>query len=108
MNFQNLKQKTKDFIIKLQGLDEKQKKIIMWTIVGILAVTMGFFWIKTTLYKIENMGEINLNLPEFENTENAEIEMPVENIQNNFESKEEIENQIESLQEKLNQIETNK
>jgi len=83
MDFQNLKQKIKDFIVKLQGLDEKQKKIIMWTIVGILGIIMGIFWIKSTLYKIENMGEINLNLPQFENIEikNTEVQTDFTNWQ---------------------------
>ncbi len=80
MDFQNLKQKIKDFIVKLQALDEKQKKIIMWTIVGILAVIMGIFWIKGTLYKIENMGEINLGFSEMEIIKTTEIENIIGNL----------------------------
>jgi len=30
----------------LQSLPENQKKIILWTIVVILAIIMGFFWIR--------------------------------------------------------------
>jgi len=109
----------KDFIVKLQGLEEKQKKIIIWIIVGILATIMGFFWIKSVIYRIEYMGEVNLNLPELENNletfQNGFNDIESEKVKDEIaddsiieaESKEEIESQIKKLQEKLDQIEEN-
>lgn len=78
----------KDFIKKLQGLEEKQKKIILWAIVGILAVIMGFFWIKSTLYRLENMESVDLQFPQLEDVTGPE-------------------NQINDLEEKFNQLEEN-
>ncbi len=54
----------KKYITKLQSLTDKQKKIILWAIVGVLAIIMGYFWIRSAgerLNKIsENLGQINL------------------------------------------------
>ena len=55
----------KDSIIKLQGLPDKQKKIILWTIVVILALGMGFIWFKISITRFEKMGESikNIDIP---------------------------------------------
>jgi len=47
----------RDFILKLQNLSDQKKKIILWTIVVILAVIMGFFWIKGTINTLSKIGE---------------------------------------------------
>jgi len=61
MNFQ-------EFINKLQKLPDKQKKIILWVIVIILAFIMGFFWFKSAINKLEKLGEAagNIQLPAIE------------------------------------------
>ena len=38
-----------EIIEKLQQLPENKKKIILWTIVVVLALPMGFFWVKGTI-----------------------------------------------------------
>ena len=50
MNFNN-------FITKLQGLPDKQKKIVLWTIVVILTLVMGFFWFKATISRFAKIEE---------------------------------------------------
>lgn len=57
----------KEFIVKLQNLPLEKKKVILWSIVILLAIIMGFFWIKSIAKRAENikMGEFiqGLNLP---------------------------------------------
>jgi len=46
-----------EFVTKLQNLPDKNKKIILWTIVGVLGLIMAIFWIRgviATFYKITN------------------------------------------------------
>jgi len=58
----------KDFISKLQNLPTNQKMIILWSIVIIFGVMMGYFWIKSVKAGIENIntgefiGQFNLPL----------------------------------------------
>lgn len=54
----------RDFIIKLQNLPENNKKIILWAIVAILAVVMGFFWVRSAIDSFTKMGE-SVKLIEF-------------------------------------------
>ncbi|MGD0576876.1 MAG: hypothetical protein ABSA74_02265 [Candidatus Staskawiczbacteria bacterium] len=37
----------KKFLKKLQNLPDTKKKIILWTIVAVLAVVMGYFWVNS-------------------------------------------------------------
>ena len=46
----------KEFITKLQSLSEHQKKIVLWTIVVVLAVIMGFFWVRGTMDTLSRIG----------------------------------------------------
>lgn len=55
-------EKLKGFLIKLQGLDDVQKKIILWSVVVILAIILGFFWIRGTINKLSN---VDIQLPDF-------------------------------------------
>jgi len=54
----------KDYLEKLRALPDKQKKIILWTIVIILALIMGFFWFRGAMNSLqkfsENVGQIKL------------------------------------------------
>ncbi|MCX6718730.1 MAG: hypothetical protein NTY81_04010 [Candidatus Staskawiczbacteria bacterium] len=47
--------KIREFIIKLQNLPEQKKKIILWTIVVILAVIMGYFWIVSAMNSLSKI-----------------------------------------------------
>jgi len=49
--------KFKEFITKLQNLPDNRKKIVLWTIVGILAVAMGYFWVKGAINSFNKIGE---------------------------------------------------
>jgi len=53
----NTAEKIRIFITKLQNLPEQKKKIILWTVVGILAVIMGFFWIRGAINNFSKIGE---------------------------------------------------
>lgn len=55
-------EKLKGFLIKLQGLNDIQKKIILWSVVAILAVILGFFWIRGTINKLSN---VDIQFPDF-------------------------------------------
>jgi len=46
----------KEFINKLQNLPDKQKKIILWTIVAVLGITMGYFWIQSAMNSLSKIG----------------------------------------------------
>ena len=52
----NKADKIRDFLVKLQNLPDEKKKIILWTIVAILAFFMGFFWVRGS---IKNFSEIS-------------------------------------------------
>lgn len=45
------------YIEKLRTLPDKQKKIILWTIVVILALGLGFLWFKTTVTRFAKIEE---------------------------------------------------
>ncbi|MDO8659845.1 MAG: hypothetical protein Q7K54_04585 [Candidatus Parcubacteria bacterium] len=62
----------KEFITKLQNLPENKKKIILWTIVIVLALGLGFLWFKITMTrfsKIENSVK-KIDFPSIEKVEN--------------------------------------
>ncbi len=48
--------KAKEFLSKLQNLPDNQKKIILWAVVGILAVAMGIFWIRGAMNSLNKIG----------------------------------------------------
>ena len=49
-------EKSRIFLEKLRNLSDTKKKIILWTIVAILAFFMGFFWVRGS---IKNFSEIS-------------------------------------------------
>ena len=67
-----------EFIKKLQGLPEKQRKIILWTIVVLVGLLLTFIWFKITIKRFEKIkGEEvikGFNLPSFEITDTSKIE----------------------------------
>ena len=64
----DIKRKSKDFLTKLQNMPEHKKKIVLWTIVAIFAIFLGYLWILATIANFQklqkNMDDINL--PKFE------------------------------------------
>jgi len=66
MDFKKIKEQLKSFLDKLRSLEDKQKKTILWTIVGILGVIMAFFWIKGVMYNLEHLDSVNFNIPQIE------------------------------------------
>ena len=52
-------------IEKLQGLSDIKKKIILWTVVAVLAIVMGFFWVKGTIRTFSQISQSvkNVNMP---------------------------------------------
>lgn len=61
----------REFIVKLQNLSDKQKKIVLWTIVVVLGLIMGFFWFRATMNRISDLGD------EFGNIQFPSIEAPL-------------------------------
>ncbi len=55
----------KDYLQKLQALPDKQKKIVLWTIVAILAIVMGYFWIRSAAKRLEDLGK-SVKIPQIE------------------------------------------
>ena len=49
-------------IEKLQGLSDIKKKIILWTVVAVLAIVMGFFWVKGAMYNFSKIGQSVQNI----------------------------------------------
>ncbi len=49
--------KIKDLILKLQNLPENRKKIILWAIVVILGLIMGYFWINGAINNLSKIGQ---------------------------------------------------
>ena len=47
----------KNYVEKLRALPDKQKKIILWTVVVVLGLVMSFFWFKISMERFEKMEE---------------------------------------------------
>jgi len=45
----NFAERNRQFLAKMRALPENKKKIILWTIVAILALIMGFFWVRNVI-----------------------------------------------------------
>lgn len=60
----------KEIIEKLQLLPDRQKKIILWTVVAVLGLIMGFFWVSGLINKLNQIGNElgQIELPIFETT----------------------------------------
>lgn len=86
----------KNFLIKLQGLPEEKKKIILWSIVTVLGLIMAYFWIinaADNFSKIGNGVVEDFNIPKEEIEDiNFNIDIPLEELE---ESDLNINNQIE-------------
>jgi len=69
----NFKFQIENWLKYLRSLPDKKKKAILWVIVGILAVILGLFWIKSSISRFLNLGNEleNVQLFSIENTETA-------------------------------------
>lgn len=72
----------KEFINKLQNLPEKQKKIILWSIVAVLGLILGFIWFKMAIIRFAKIEESmkKIELPGIEIPNIQPTKMTVEEI----------------------------
>jgi hypothetical protein len=68
MDFKSKVSKNLDY---LRALPEQNKKVVLWIIVGILGLAMGFFWINGTINSFSKINEsVNqIKLPEIKSPE---------------------------------------
>ena len=52
----------KNYLEKLRALSEQQKKIVLWTIVAIFAVIMGYFWVRETINSFQKIQMPSTNI----------------------------------------------
>jgi len=76
-------ERNRKFIEKLQSLPEKQKKIILWGTVGILAIMMGFFWVRGARENFLKIGQEvkNIKIPQV-NTQDFPKMPDLNNLEN--------------------------
>ena len=74
----------KEYFTKLQNLPDNKKKVILWTIVGVLAVIMGSFWINWTVRDFKKLGETmgQINFPEIKTPDVGIINEQIEEVVN--------------------------
>jgi len=77
----NIAEKNRIFLAKLRNLPEDRKKIILWTIVIVLGLTMGFFWVKGTM---DSLAKINIakEMPDVKIPQINMPDVPIQNLQN--------------------------
>ncbi len=49
------RQMIKNYLEKLRALPDKQKKIILWIIIAVLALGLGFLWLKITISRFDKI-----------------------------------------------------
>lgn len=70
----------REFIIKLQSLSDSQKKAIIIIAVVITAFVCGFIWVRLSIQRLNNLGEVTKDI-KFPEVEIPKIELPA-NIEN--------------------------
>lgn len=71
-----------DFLQKLQSLPESKRKLILWTVVILIGISLSIFYVKSIKQNLENLKveEIKkqLKIPEFQEKlkEMPKIEIP--------------------------------
>jgi hypothetical protein len=70
MNLNKISEKIKGFLEKLQNLPDHEKKIILWAIVIIFTIILGYFWSIRATNNLKEIGN-NVNQIKF-----PEIQMP--------------------------------
>lgn len=66
----------REFLTKLQNLPDQQKKIILWSVVAVLAIAMGAFWIRGAMNSLDKIGQSvgQIKLPEIQTSEIPNIQ----------------------------------
>lgn len=61
----NFKLKIKNYLEMIRAMPDKQKKIVLWAIIAVLALVLGFLWFKTSILRLEKIEESvkNINIP---------------------------------------------
>ena len=64
----NIAERSRKFLEKLRKLTDVQKKVILWTIVAILAIILGFFWVRGAINSLQKVGDGigQIDLPQFQ------------------------------------------
>lgn len=89
-----------DFLEKLQNQPEHIKKLILWSVIIIIAAVLVFFWFRTFLKKIEGFEADKL----IEQLEIEKLKKETGNVMESLED-EQIEEGIKSLEEELKLLE---
>jgi len=67
MNLEKFADRNRKFIAKMQSWPESKKKIVLWTIVGVLAIIMIFFWINGVVKSFSKISQnINIEMPKID------------------------------------------
>lgn len=64
----DFKLQIKNWLEKLRALPEKNKKIILWAVVAVLAIILGSFWVRSAINRLNEMGNDlgQIQFPEIE------------------------------------------
>jgi len=64
----NITSKIKSFLEKLQNLPEHSKKIILWSVVAVFAVILGYFWIINAVSSFDKISKnvAQVKIPEIQ------------------------------------------
>ncbi len=67
--------KIRNFFEKAQNWPDNKKKIVLWAIVAILAVIMGFFWVRSAINNFSKIGESmgNIELPKIDTSDMPQL-----------------------------------
>jgi type II secretory pathway component PulM len=66
----------KDFIKKIQDLPEKKRKILLWTIIAVLGITLFIFYVKNISQRIKSFQGRNI----IEELKIPSLKQEIENI----------------------------
>ncbi len=71
-------EKIRNFIEKLQSLPEIRKKIILFSVIGVFAIILGYFWVQSTRGNISKIGQslTSLDLPKIDLQQGANTNFP--------------------------------
>jgi hypothetical protein len=101
-----------NFLDKIRSLPEWQRKIILWVLVGLLALILFGFWIKNVKRKVENFPSKKIiekfqlpKMPEFKMPDIKIPDIKKEDIEK-LKEKGLNEEEIKKLQEELEKIKT--
>jgi hypothetical protein len=87
----------KEFVKKIHGLPEDERKKILWTIVAIIGIILFIFWINSAKKNLEK-ADFSKSLPPF----NLHLDGPGLETQGK-----QIENQLQKVLDQLNQQQQN-